>query len=122
MGISSLSIVCCTRDRPAELGRLIDSLCHARRLPVVLELLVIDDGNLPAETQATLAAKVRESGVDWVYINKARQAGLLRSRILAADIARHDWLLFFDDDVEIEPDYIERFCEIAGQAPDLAGI
>ena len=122
MGISSLSIVCCTRDRPAELARLIDLLCSARRPSAALELLVIDDGNLSAETQATLSAKVRKSGIDWVYVNKSERAGLLRSRILAVGLARHDWLLFFDDDVEIEPDYIERFCQIAGEVPDLAGL
>ncbi len=122
MGISSLSIVCCTRDRPEELARLIDLLCRVRRPSGAFELLVIDDGNLPANTQAMLAAKVRESGIDWVYVNKSQRAGLLRSRILAADLARHDWLLFFDDDVEIEPDYIERFCRVAGEVPNLAGL
>lgn len=122
MGITSLSIACCTRDRPDELARLIDLLCRARRPSAALELLVIDDGNLPAATLTMLAAKVRESGFDWRYVSKSQRAGLLRSRILAAHMALHDWLLFFDDDVEIEPDYLERFCQIAGDVPDLAGL
>jgi glycosyltransferase involved in cell wall biosynthesis len=124
LGISSLSVVCCTRDRPAELARLIRSILAARRFerPIALELLVIDDGNLSDQIRQSLADQVRSAGIDWVYFNKSARAGLLRSRIEAVGLARHDWLLFFDDDVEIERDYLARFCQLAGEAPDVAGL
>lgn len=122
MGISSLSIVCCTRDRPAELERLIGSLCRACRPAGALEFVVIDDGHLSEEEQAIFAERIRRAGIDWVYCNKSSRPGLLRSRIEAVRLARHDWMLFFDDDVEVEPDYLERFCRLAREMPDLAGI
>ena len=122
MGISSLSVVCCTRDRPAELERLIGSLCRARRPTGAFEFLVVDDGHLPEATQAMLAGRIRQAGIEWVYFNKSSRSGLLRSRIEAVKLARHDWVLFVDDDVEIEPDYLERFCRLAGETPNLAGI
>ena len=124
MGIGSLSIVCCTRDRPVELERLVDSILRARRPepPLPLELLIIDDGKLSDHTRQSLAGRVRNAGIDWAYFNKSAQPGLLHSRIEAVGLAQHDWLLFVDDDVEIEPDYLERFCRLAGETADLAGI
>jgi glycosyltransferase involved in cell wall biosynthesis len=124
LGIQSLSIVCCTRARPVELARLVRSILAARRAepPIPLELLIIDDGNLSDQTRQTLAGQVRNADIDWVYVNKSARAGLLRSRIEAVGLARHDWMLFFDDDVEIERDYLTRFCRLAGQRPDVAGL
>jgi glycosyl transferase family 2 len=122
--LKAISIVCCTRDRPAELGRLIDSLIQARaRLNAVdIELLVVDDGDLPNRLVQSLAGRVGAAGIHWRYHNKRRRPGLLGSRIEAVTLATYDWLLFFDDDVEIEPDYLSHFVEVVGQNPNLAGL
>jgi len=114
--------VCCTRDRPAELERLIGSLCRALRPAGEIEFVVIDDGHLSKEEQDVFAGRIRRAGIDWVYCNKSSRPGLLGSRIEAVKLARHDWMLFVDDDVEIEPGYLERFCRLAGERGTLAGI
>jgi GT2 family glycosyltransferase len=122
--LTALSVVCCTRDRPQELCRLVNSVIHAyaQQSAVDVELLVVDDGALPDGLVQLLAEQTGGARIQWVYHNKRQRQGLLRSRIEAVALATHEWILFFDDDVEIEPGYLSRFVEIIGQNPNLAGV
>lgn len=123
-GLRAISIVCCTRDRPSELRRLVDSLIRARAAlnGIDFELLVVDDGMLPDQLVRSLAEQVARAGIHWVYHNKRERPGLLRSRIESVALATYDWVLFFDDDVDVEPTYLFRFVEAIERNPDLAGL
>jgi GT2 family glycosyltransferase len=122
--LAGVSLVCCTRERPGELARLIRSLVLSReRIPGVdVELLIVDDGALSDDLIASLTEQTRAANIVWAYHNKQEQPGLLRSRIATVALARHDWILFLDDDVEVEPDYLARFVDVIGQNPELAGL
>ncbi len=122
--LTAFSIVCCTRGRPADLCRLVASVIGARGLlpEIDLQLLIVDDGRLSEAVQRSLAEQAAGAGISWAYHNKRERSGLLRSRIEALTLAEHDWLLFVDDDVEVEPDYLRRLASIIRQNPDLAGV
>ena len=96
----TLSIIICTKDREAVLRDTLATLFAQTRLPE--ELLLVDDGNLPA---AALVALVERQGMACHYFKKA-QPGLVASRNLGIDQAKGDIILFLDDDVLLEPDYL----------------
>ena len=87
-----------------------------------LELLVIDDGVPATDQLEEIAAQAAAQGISWRYHNKCSRPGLLRSRIEAVALAAGDWILFLDDDVEVEPDYIRRFVDVVRQTPTLVGL
>jgi glycosyltransferase involved in cell wall biosynthesis len=122
--LKAISIACCTRDRPSELCRLIDSVLHAcaQLSGLDFELLVVDDGALPSGLLRSLAERAHGAGIRWIYHNKRQRQGLLRSRIEAVALATHDWILFFDDDVEVEPTYLSRLFDTIEHNPGLAGL
>jgi hypothetical protein len=87
-----------------------------------IDLLILDDG-VPATIQLEeISKEAAARGIGWRYHNKRSRPGLLRSRIEAVALAARDWVLFLDDDVELEPDYIRRFLDIVRQTPALAGL
>jgi len=122
--LTALSIACCTRDRPAELLRLVNSLIHARAAlsGVDVELLIIDDGVLQDRVQRLIAEQTGSAGIKLVYHNKRERPGLLRSRTEALALAAADWMVFIDDDVELEPNYLSRLVAVIEQNPTLAGL
>lgn len=121
---TTLTVACCTRDRPRELARLTASLIAALAAApdIGAEFLVIDDGALDAEFQADLVKRLGAVGVSCRFVNKQASPGLLLSRIRAVELAAHEWILFVDDDVEIAPDYLMRLGADIALQPELSGI
>ena len=122
--LKAISIACCTRDRPSEFSRLVESLINARAQLKGrdIELLVVDDGGLPDCLLRSLAKQADSARIHWVYHNKRQRQGLLRSRIEAVALATYDWVIFFDDDVEVEPSYLSRLFETIEHDPSLTGL
>ncbi len=95
------------------------AVCAQTRRPV--ELLVIDDGQLPDERLRRLADRAGAAGIAWQYWRKD-EPGLTRSRNLALARATGDVVQFFDDDAEPAPDYLQETAEVfaADVCEDLA--
>ena len=98
----TLSVVICTKDRPGDLGRTLDTVWAQSRLPD--ELVIIDDGRLDVEP---LADAARRRNVAFVYHNKSDKPGLARSRRAGIRHSSGSIILFLDDDVSLEKDYIK---------------
>ncbi len=106
--MSRLSVIIATMDREEELYRCLDSLWAQSRLPQ--ELVIVDDGALDLE-----ALKLRvPKGVEFQYHRKS-PPGLSASRNLGARVARGDLLLFLDDDVVLEPLFVEEILKVFGE-------
>lgn len=116
----SLTIAICTKDRPDS---LLDVLRTLSSLPMTsldaVEILVVLDGtNAPSQEDCDLAAgrhvRMRPKGPD-------ERPGLYASRIVCAEEARGDVVLFLDDDAHPCPGYLERLQDLAAAHPTTQG-
>jgi len=101
----TISIIVCTKDREEELHALMHSLLGQRRLP---DELVIVDGGAPTDLERRLIADI-EAHVPLLYVQTPPGLPLQRNRGVAA--SHGGVLLFLDDDVVLDEDYID---EVAG--------
>lgn len=123
--VLEVSVVIPTKNRPSDLRAAVASLLRQTRLP--LELLIVDQsaGNesRKAVEQAFAEAPTdAASGVALVYIHDPAIPGGAVARNRAMDDARGDVWLFLDDDVVLEPDFIEEICRVYESEPDVTGV
>lgn len=104
-----ISVVICTRNRPASLLSCVDTVLGQTALPC--ELIVVDDGELPREDRDTLSQRCATAGLPLVYLRK-EVPGLPASRNLAVRHASGDIIQFLDDDVELEPDFCRQILRL----------
>lgn len=103
-----VSVVIPTRNRPQDLRDAVDSILAADRLPA--EIVVAD------QSTGTRAQLPHGAGVDVVHLELA-SVGVSRARNEAIAAARHDVLVFTDDDVLVEHDWLARLVEPLLAAP-----
>jgi glycosyltransferase involved in cell wall biosynthesis len=106
--MTALTIAICTKDRLADLDRCIGAIARCALPAGAVEVLIVDDGVTPSAHVADFEQRVRSWGGAFRYHKKDRDFGLYRSRRLSVALATGAVILFIDDDVELEPDYLER--------------
>ncbi|WP_309092535.1 glycosyltransferase [Phenylobacterium sp.] len=113
----TLSIAICTKDRAARLRRLLGSLEAVRAASpfASLEVLVVD--NAPSD-DSTRAAVEAFDGVRYVL---EPRAGLDFARNAALRAATGDLLAFLDDDVVVDPGWLQGLHTAWTRAPDAGG-
>lgn len=116
-----ITIAICTRNRPDDLKRCVDSIARSS-IPAhaIIEVIIIDDGNLDDIFVQGLIAALQPRLKCSYY--KKYEPGLFLSRIQALRLAEHPIVLFFDDDVEIEGEYLRTLQDTYAECPDLAGV
>lgn len=109
-----------TMNRPRELRRCLLQ-AHAQN-PAPEATLVVDDGALdPAEIRGWLGA----DGAAGLIYHRKSQPGLPESIAWIARLSPSPWTLLLDDDIYLEPDFMERMLEAlegAARPETLAGI
>ena len=106
--LPTVSVVICTKDRPAALAECLASL--ARQTCPAREVIVVDASTAPAEPRGLPASTVRLRSAP----------GLPRQRNLGARAASGEVVLFLDDDVVLEPGYLAAIARV--YAEDAAGV
>ncbi len=101
---NQVSIVLPTMNRGEDMRAFLDSLLAQTVLPG--ELVVVDAGE-PVE--ALLREALEGSGIELVYLKSDPGTSLQRN--LGIDRARGEFLFFLDDDMVLEPAYIEATLE-----------
>ena len=99
-----ISVVIPTKDRPDALFKCISSILNQKVLPN--EVLIVDDGNLPGKFVSDIAKKTEATGIQFQYIKKDIP-GLSMSRNIGASRAKSSVVLFLDDDVVLDREYVE---------------
>ncbi|MAY81156.1 MAG: hypothetical protein CL930_10285 [Deltaproteobacteria bacterium] len=102
----TITVAIPTLNRPGDMKAFMPTLAAQTVLPD--QFIVVDagePGNLESEMQQILG----ETGIELVYLRSEK--GLCLQRNVALDSATGDIIFFFDDDVELEPDYIEKVME-----------
>lgn len=113
-----VSVVIPTYNRPQDLKKCLQSILYQTVLPK--EIIVIDDGELK---ECPYRQDFEKKGVQYIFRQK-KDKGLTRSRNLGVRIASEEIVAFFDDDVILEPDYIEEIKRVydSNFDPHLGGI
>lgn len=100
-----VSVVVPTRDRPERVATLLARLAAVRAERVGAELIVVDDGSTTPAAAALAGARV--FGEPVVVLRQGRH-GPARARNLGASQARGELLLFFADDLEPGPAWLQE--------------
>lgn len=108
----TISVVICTRERPAQLAHCLASLAALSRPPD--EILVVD--NAP-RTQATRDLVCQMPGVRYVCEDRP---GLSVARNTGIRHCRGDLIVFTDDDVMVHRDWLVRMEEAFADANVMA--
>jgi glycosyltransferase involved in cell wall biosynthesis len=92
--LHAVSVIVCTRDRAAQLDGCLSALTALTCVDA--QIIVVDNGDDDGATEQT----AHRYGVDYIA---EPVAGLDRARNRGLTMARHELVLFTDDDVVVEP-------------------
>ena len=106
----SISIVVPTKNRPAEVARMLASVRAQATMP--LEVIVVDQST-PAYTL--------EKFPELIHIHDPAIGGASAARNRGIAVARGDIVLFIDDDVVLESDCAGAIARTFAERPDLVG-
>lgn len=109
-GALAVSVIIATKNRPADLARTIKSFPHQTVQPH--EVFIVDQSPNKSLTQK-IPGFIR-------YIHDPSIRGANAARNLGMDLAAGDILLFLDDDVELEPEFLSEL--LSAYSPDVAGV
>lgn len=96
----------CTKDRPEDLRRCLESLLGQTRPP---EMVRIVDASSTAESSA-VAAKMGQRGLPIWY--RRSSPSTTRQRNLGVDAGTSAVVHFLDDDVELDPPYLDAILRV----------
>lgn len=112
-----LSIVVTTRNRYNDLLSCLHSIAESDLKDVVYEVLVVDDNSTDATAQLTGFAGIGHLTV----VHNEAQSMMVKSRNIGAKLAAGAYVLFVDDDNEVDRLMIKSLLEGFSHKPD-AGI
>jgi hypothetical protein len=120
-----LSVILVTQDRPAGLAATLHSIYAQTSIP--FELIVVDQSTLiehARQTQDEFASPfaVRPRGMRFVYDHSASGGDKSQGRNRGTALARGDIFLFLDDDVLLEPHFIQELLKAYDQDAFLDGV
>lgn len=117
--VPEISVCISTRDRAAHLERLLESLAAAKPRPRT-EILVVDNGS--RDHTAALLARWAEGGEGRLPLSLPTP-GKSRALNLALATARAEVLAFTDDDVRVDPGWLQAVHAFFRQHPEYdAGV
>lgn len=106
----TVSVIIPTKNRPGDLARTIETLLQQTVLPQ--ELIIVDQSPEPTFT--------RPISIPLTCIHDPSLSGLTVARNVAMDHAQGNLWLFLDDDVLLEPQFIEEI--IKAYNADVTGV
>lgn len=108
----SYSVGIPTRDRPRELKYCLE--CIGMQQPVPRRYIIVDDGALdPDEIRSWMGPDAEK-----LVYHRKESPGTRASMRKVLELCRDDWLLFLDDDIYLEPDFMQRMTEVIENYPD----
>jgi glucosyl-dolichyl phosphate glucuronosyltransferase len=106
-----ISVIIPTKNRADDLRRTLESLIVQTRRPD--EIVVVDQSSVPSFEPASFPTTV-------TYIYAPHISGAAVARNVAMDRATGDIWVFLDDDVILEPEYVQEL--LNAYLPDVTGV
>jgi GT2 family glycosyltransferase len=113
-GWPDVSLIVCSRNRPAMLVDTVRSILAGSMVPA--ELVIIDQSDARNEELETLRTD-RPCNIRYCW---SATVGLSRANNAGIAAARHDLLVFTHDDVDVAPDWLEVIVERVVEAGPTA--
>src|SRR5262249_34532099 len=112
--------VVCTYERPASLARCLASLAAQDPAP---DAVVVVDASDGADSEAVVqrASAERDLPPTSYFRVKGSLKGLTRQRNFALRFVGHDLVVFFDDDVVLEPGCVDALVRALRENREVAG-
>lgn len=108
------SLIIPTYNRPLRLKKCLSSLTNLDYPLDKLEVVIIDDGS--PQLLQPIIDEFRQQ-INLTYF-KQKNSGPATARNKGADIAKNKYLVFTDDDCEVDPQWLNSFANILHQYPD----
>ncbi len=107
-----ITIAICTRNRAAFLEKAVRSVLAQANDDV--EILIVDNGS--TDDTATFAVKLSDSDARIKYIAEPT-TGVSAARNAALHRAKNEWIIFLDDDAEVEPGWLANYESFLSRPP-----
>lgn len=111
------SVIICTRNRRQDLLQCLPSL--AAQTYRSFELIIVDSSDVPVIEDDICMQAIDQFKPNCVYIHSA--PGLTLQRNKGINAAASDIIYFFDDDVVLEPNYLEVMQHVFAQHSEYVG-
>ncbi len=115
----NLTIAICTRNRIKDLENLINSISKQNIQNKEIEVLIIDDGEIEDKKLKEFQKILNK--FHFIYYKK-NSPGLFKSRLKALHLSRADKILFLDDDVVLDENYLKILLKTYQNFPKAAGV
>jgi len=120
----SVSVIIPTKNRPSDLALAVESVIRQTVPPQ--QLLIVDqseDGESRRRVQERIFGETElRDRTKLCYIHDAAISGGAVARNRAMEIARGDIWVFLDDDVILEPGFLEELLQVYVQYPQATGV
>lgn len=120
-----LSVIIPTKYRPAVVERTVESVFRQTVLP--WQVIIIDQSSTE-ETQQRIeklyatAPSPLQQNTRLSYLHDATVVGAAEARNRGMDLAEGNTWLFLDDDVRLEPEFIEHLLDVYDRYPAASGV
>lgn len=117
--MTTISVIVPTLNRGTEIQLFVDTLLAQTQMPH--EFIVVDAG-APSSLETELAKRFVDTHISFVYLRSIPGTSIQRN--VAIEKAKGDILFFFDDDILLEPNYIEETmpCFDLPHSPPVGGV
>jgi len=116
----SVSVIVPTKNRPREIEQALASLSRQSVEP--LEVVIVDQSGSEETAQVVQEASRCGSGPDVVYIHDSGIQGASAARNRAMERTKGAIWLFMDDDVVLEPNFLEELLNVYRRYPQTTGV
>lgn len=110
----NISIVIPTFQRSFILQQTLNSLLSIEGSGETVEIIVVDDGSKDDTAKMVKTLQLENSNLTYVY---QKNSGAAAARNLGAKTAKHDLLIFIDDDILVEADSLRKISDFHQKHP-----
>lgn len=121
----SVSVIIPTRNRPRDLELTIRTVFWQTLLPqelIIVDQSVDDEGRQRIERLYAAAPEALRCHVRIRYIHNTGISGGAQARNVGMQVAENSIWLFLDDDVVLEPSFLEELVAPYAQDPEVVGV
>lgn len=118
--MNKVTLILTTYNRPSILGTSVAALHRQELKNCEIEIIVVDDCS--TDENSEMAAKVIAKFPGIRYHRNPQNKGLSASRNVGARLGTGEFILFLDDDIVVEPNYVMGHIEILASATNIATV